>query len=152
MQNSKKKLSNAFSTGNGGSNFEAHIQTLFVVLMITGGFVPILPLWPIKKIKLQGRRIGFDTDDLIVFIENPANNHQCKLLVQIKHTVKITDKNPVFGEVIQSAWNDFNNPTVFTQGHDAFALIIGSLSQSDIDNIRPLLERSRFAESQEEFF
>lgn len=147
-----RQISNAFSTGSGGANFEAHIQTLFVVLMMTRGFVPAMPLWPIKKIKLQGKRIGYDTDDLIIFVENPANNQQCKMLVQVKRAIKITDSHQIFGEVILSAWNDFNNPTVFVRDFDVIALMTGPLSNTDIDNVRPLLERSKSAENQEEFF
>ena len=67
----RKNLSNPFSTGGGGSHFEAHVQASFVVLMLSGGYAPCLPCWPISEIKLQGKVEGFETDDLIVYIENP---------------------------------------------------------------------------------
>ena len=69
MTRSDKQLSNPFSTGGGGVHFEAHVQASFVVLMLTGGFAPCMPNWPISKIKLQGKFAGYDTDDLIVFVE-----------------------------------------------------------------------------------
>src|SRR3972149_5244280 len=69
--NTGKQLSNPFSTGGGGGLFEAHVQASFVALMLTGGFAQCLPCWPIKKIKLQGKYAGYDTDDLIVFVEKP---------------------------------------------------------------------------------
>lgn len=69
MNESYKQLSNSFSTGGGGGHFEAHVQALFVVLMLTGGYAPYLRCWPITEIKLQGKIDGFDTDDLIVFVE-----------------------------------------------------------------------------------
>jgi hypothetical protein len=47
MNPNKKQLSNPFSTGGGGEHFEAHIQASFVVLMLTGGYAPCLPCWPI---------------------------------------------------------------------------------------------------------
>ena len=71
----KKNLSNPFSTGGGGPHFEAHVQASFVALMLTGGYAPCLPCWPIAEIKLQGKIDGFDTDDLIVVVEN-ANNKE----------------------------------------------------------------------------
>jgi hypothetical protein len=37
-----KKLSNPFSTGNGGAAFENKIQTAFVTLMLSGGYAPVL--------------------------------------------------------------------------------------------------------------
>jgi len=36
MSMNEKKLSNPFSTGNGGGHFEAHVQASFVALMLTG--------------------------------------------------------------------------------------------------------------------
>jgi hypothetical protein len=39
------------TTGNGGAHFEANIQATFVTLMLSGGYAPCLPLWPIVEIK-----------------------------------------------------------------------------------------------------
>ena len=69
MSKRVKQLSNSFSTGSGGPHFEAHVQASFVTLMLTGGFAPCLPCWPITEIKLQGKNDGYDTDDLIVFVK-----------------------------------------------------------------------------------
>ena len=69
MSKNNKQLSNPFSTGGGGGHFEAHVQASFVALMLTGGYAPCLPCWPITEIKLQGKIDGYDTDDLIVFVE-----------------------------------------------------------------------------------
>lgn len=146
-----KELSNPFSTGNGGGNFETRVQSAFVVLMLTGQLSPCLPAWPITKIKLQGRYAGFNTDDFIVFTSDANTGREAKLLAQIKHTVSITEINTTFGEVIQSAWRDFNDPTVFSIGTDAFALITGPLSASEINNTRSLLEWARHCENEAEF-
>jgi len=73
MSNMGKKISNPFSTGGGGINFEIRVQASFVVLMLTGGFVPCFSDCVIKKIKLQGRYSGYDTDDLIVFTEKQGD-------------------------------------------------------------------------------
>lgn len=129
----KKKLSNPFSTGGGGFHFESHVQASFVALMLTGGNAPCLPCWPIKEVKLQGKIDGFDTDDLVVVIENVNSKEQRKLLGQVKHSISITQGSAVFGEVMQAAWNDFNNPSVFTKDKDVIALITGPLAQSDAE-------------------
>ena len=76
MSKLDKQLSNPFSTGGGGPHFEAHIQAMFVTLMLTGGFAPCLPTWPIKKIKLQRKIDGYDTDDLVVFLEDPVSKQE----------------------------------------------------------------------------
>lgn len=146
-----KKLSNAFSTGGGGAHFEAHVQSSYVALMLTGGYAPCLPCWPISEIKLQGKIDGFDTDDLIVFAKNPDSKEQRKLLGQVKHSISITQGSSVFGEVMQAAWSDFNNSKVFTKGKDVIALITGPLTATDAHNVQWLLNQARHTKDVDEF-
>jgi hypothetical protein len=152
MSNASKQISNPFSTGGGGFNFETRVQASFVVLMLAGGSVPCFPSCDIKKIELQGRHSGFETDDLIVYSERRGDQLGNKLLCQIKHSISITERDANFRGVIQAAWNDFNNPNIFTKGKDSFALITGPLSTTDISGVRPLLERARTDQNAEEFF
>jgi hypothetical protein len=147
-----KELSNPFSTGSGGARFEANIQATYVTLMLSGGYAPCLPPWPIVEIKLQGAVAGYATDDLIVFVENPATKERRRLLGQVKHSIQITKKNKIFSEVIQAAWNDFNNEDVFTKGKDLIALITGPLSATDRDGVTQLLEQARHTSGANEFF
>lgn len=147
----KTELSNPFSTGGGGPRFENQVQTLFVVLMLTESFVPCLtrPL-PIKKIKLQGRYDGYHTDDFIAFVEDATGEQKAKLLAQIKHSIKITQNDPVFADVIQAAWSDFNDEDLFDKETDAFALITGPLSARDNEAIT-ILDWARKHETAEDF-
>ncbi|MGN5136670.1 hypothetical protein ACTG15_00030 [Aeromonas sp. 164P] len=147
-----KKLSNPFSTGSGGALFEAHVQASFVTLLLSGGHAPYLPCWPIIEIKLQGKVDGFDTDDLIVFVEDVSSKERRKLLGQVKHSIGITLQNPVFAEVMQSAWNDFNNPDLFNKGKDIIALITGPLSATDQQTVSWLLNTARHTKNADEFF
>lgn len=147
-----KKLSNPFSTGGGGVHFEAHVQASFVALMLTGGYAPCVPCWPIKEIKLQGKIDGFDTDDLVVFVEEINSKERRKLLGQIKHSIAITKGSGLFGEVMQAAWNDFNNPKVFTRNKDVIALITGPISATDAHNVQWLLNQARHTKNIDEFF
>lgn len=152
MDKPLKKQSNPFSTGGGGVNFETRVQAAFAVLMLTGSQAPCLPPWPISKIKLQGRYNGFHTDDFVVFTKNPDNGNESKLLAQIKHNISISEKSETFSEVIQAAWEDFNNPDIFNIENDVFALITGPLSANDINNTRIILEWARYSEDEQEFF
>lgn len=146
-----KMLNNSFSTGGGGHHFEAHVQASFVTLMLSGGYAPCLPHWPIVEIKLQGKIEGYDTDDLIVVVENFSTKEKRKLLIQVKHSIQITQSCTDFGEVIQAAWNDFNNPTVFVEGKDIIALITGPLSATDEHNVQWLLNNAKY-KNENEFF
>lgn len=152
MTKTGKQLSNPFSTGNGAVYFEAHVQASFLALMLTGGYAPCMPHWPIKKIKLQGKFDGYDTDDLIIFIAKPGSDQTRKILGQIKHSISITENDIKFGEVIQAAWNDFNNSSLFTRNNDAIALITGPLSATDVNDVRTILEWARHSENSAEFF
>lgn len=143
--------SNPFSTGGGGASFETQVQTAFGVLMLTGGVAPCLPTWPIRKIKLQGKYAGFDTDDMIVFVGEPNGAREARLLAQIKHSIKITGRDRVFADVIQAAWNDFRNPSIFTPGRDSIAVITGPLSAAEINDTRTVLEWARYCEDATEF-
>ncbi|MFT0472928.1 hypothetical protein ACMSI6_03085 [Pseudomonas antarctica] len=152
MTSKGKKLSNPFSTGNGGGYFESHVQASFVALMLTGGYAPCLPCRPISKIKLQGKFSGYSTDDLIVFTQGVNGADGSKLLGQVKHFITITDGDEVFGEVIQSAWDDFNNEGLFDKRSDVIALITGPLSATDTGDVRAILDWARHAENANEFF
>ena len=152
MNKGAKQLSNSFSTGGGGPHFEAHIQASFVTLMLTGGYAPCLPCWPITEIKLQGKNDGYDTDDLIVFVEKNDTKEKKKLIGQVKHSIHITQRDSVFLEIIQAAWNDFNNPHVFTKSEDIIALITGPLSGTDARNMPWLLDQAKHTSDADEFY
>lgn len=151
MGNTGKQFSNPSSTGGLGIHFENRVQASFVVLMLTGGFAPCLPTWPICKIKLQGKYQNFDTDDLIIYTKQPGTDREAKLLCQIKHSISITKGNKEFNEVIQAAWSDFNKKDLFTEGTDAIALITGPLSARDTNGVRNLLRQAQNSESAEDF-
>lgn len=148
----KKKQSSPIATGGGGYHFESHVQASFVVLMLTGGYAPCLPCWPIVEIKLQGKIDGYETDDIIVFTEESNTKQQCKLIGQIKRSIAINKSDHQFGEVIQAAWSDFNNPKIFTQKKDVIALITGPLSATDSKNVLWLLNQARRTKNANDFF
>ncbi len=152
MTKKSKQLSNPFSTGGGGGHFEAHVQASYVVLMLTGGYAPSLPCWPITEINLQGKIDGFETDDLIVFVENADSKERRKLLGQVKNSIGITQKDSIFSEVIKAAWSDFSNPKVFTKGKDIIALITGPLNATDYHNVQWLLNQAKHTKNADEFF
>ena len=152
MNNTGKQLSSPFSTGGGGVHFEAHIQASFVVLMLTEGYAPCLPCFPIKEVKLQGKINGYDTDDLIVVVEDDSSKETSSLLGQVKHSIQFTKGSKLLGEVINAAWSDFNNPSLFRKGKDKIALITGPLNKTDFHNVVWLLEQARCTKDKYEFF
>jgi len=147
-----KQISNPFSTGGGGVTFETQVQASFAALMLAGGFAPCLPCWLIQKLLLQGRVRGYHTDDLIIITSEPDGSEVRKLLVQIKHSISLTEGNSTFGDVVRAAWLDFQNTELFARSRDAFALVTGPLNVTDTEDSRTLLEWARHSDSAEEFF
>jgi hypothetical protein len=119
--------------------------------MLTGRVSPCLPSWPIARLKLQGSYAGFKTDDFIVYAKDPHSQNEARLLAQIKHEISFTETDENFGKVIAAAWTDFNDPTVFTAGVDAIALVTGPLSAMDINHVRVLFEWARCSQDEGEF-
>lgn len=151
MSNTSPQATNPFSTGQGGANFETRVQAAFTTLLLTGRVSPCLPSWPIAKLKLQGAYAGFKTDDFIVYAKDSASHYEARLLAQIKHEISFTETDENFANAIGAAWNDFNDPTVFTAGVDAIALITGPLSAMDINHVRVLFEWARYSQDEREF-
>lgn len=147
----QKQVSSPFSTGGGGPHFENQVQTLFTILMLTGGIAPCGPSFPITKIKLQGRYIGYNTDDFIVFTQDEKSDLSANLLGQIKFSARVTDGDNAFGEVTAAAWSDFNNAGLFNRDRDSFALVTGLLSGTE-NEARKLLDDARTCETSNEFF
>ena len=61
-------LSNSFSTGGGGVQFEYCVQAMFLLTLVVDGFSPVLNK-PVKCIVFQGKRMGYDIDDVIIETE-----------------------------------------------------------------------------------
>ena len=64
-KNSISKISNAFSTGGGGVNFEQQIQAMFLLSLLIDGFCPAMNEQT-KKVHFQAKHLGYDVDDLVV--------------------------------------------------------------------------------------
>ncbi len=119
-------------------------------MMLTGGFVPVLTDCEIVKIKLQGKVEGYNTDDFIVFAKNKEGENR-KLLGQIKRNVQVTTRNSAFVEMLQNAWLDYSNQTLFSE-RDALALVASSLTQVDHESVPVLLEQVRSTNNYDEFW
>ena len=90
--------------------------------------------------------MGYETDDLVVWVQDPAFSRQRRLLVQVKHRISITKTNATFASVIDAAWADFNNSGLFTQGEDRIASVTGPVTLRD-EEVRDLLEWARATHS-----
>lgn len=141
------KLSNSFSTGNGGGNFERYVQTVFLLTLLIDGFSPILER-PITQLDFQGKHLGYDTDDLII---TASGKSAPKILCQIKHDITITNSSRLFKEVINAAWSDFKKND-FRPGIDRIVLATGIIAKDTISAFRYMYEQAISSGSEEDFF
>ncbi len=56
-KNNVSKISNAFSTGGGGTNFEQQIQAMFLLSLIVDGFCPVINE-KTKRVCFQAKNLG----------------------------------------------------------------------------------------------
>jgi len=126
-----KALSNPSSTGSAGPAFEVQVQAGFVVLLVTGGFAPAVPPWPVVEVRFQSGVLGYKTDDFLVTVKHPVSGEKVRLLGQIKLGVRVTDGDTAFAEVMTAAWSDYKDPERFAPGIDTLALITSHLTAAD---------------------
>jgi hypothetical protein len=147
-----KRISSSWATGGFGVHFESDIQASFVILMLTGGYAPGLPSWPIIEIKLQAKDIGIGTDDFIITVKDNKTDDRRKMLGQIKSGISF-NKSKDLEEFFKAAWDDFNGKD-FVRGRDGdrIALITGPMSATDIKAMHFILDEARHTKDANEFF
>lgn len=138
------KLSNPFSTGGGGIDFEHRVQATFLLALLVKGFSPLLDL-PVTSLDFQAKRLDKDIDDIVVTAS--AEPRSAKLLCQIKHGITLGD-NSTFKEVIAAAWSDFNKET-FDPNADKIVLISGSVPNAN--SLRFIHDQANGASSARDF-
>lgn len=142
------KVSSPFATGGGGSAFEAKIQAGLLVSLLVRAHVPGFGTATITELSLQAEHAGFATDDAVL-IANHASG-QRKQLWSVKHQVKFTEKDEVFRDVLQDAWSDFQNSSIFNPSRDVLILAT-SLLPSTYKHFLTLLEIVRATSSFSDF-
>lgn len=137
-------LSNPFSTGDGGGDFEHRVQATFLLALLVEGFSPLLN-FSIKRVDFQTKRSGYDVDDVrIVSCDGELGG---QLLCQIKHGVTIGE-NLTFKKVIFAAWSDFNKPE-FNRRRDRIVLVSGLTPSAD--SLRFIYDQANGASDAKDF-
>lgn len=145
-----KKVSNPFSTGGGGFQFEQKVQANFVALFLMGGIFPITRRDDCYKISVQSRRQGNQTDDVVVHFKG-QDQQNYRLLAQIKHKLTFSDSDEQTKDALEQAWVDFNKAASFDRERDRIVFITGTLPQKLIDHLKPLFDWARCSEDENDF-
>lgn len=147
-KNQVSKISNAFSTGGGGTNFEQQIQAMFLLSLLVDGFCPAMHEQT-KRVCFQAKHLGYDVDDLVIFTDRGQD--EGKFLCQVKHSITATKNDKTFQEVICAAWSDLNKEN-FDENRDRIALVTALISNKAQQSLRFLHAQATAAIDENEFF
>lgn len=148
MNESVSRISDSFSTGGGGNNFENRIQAMFLLSLLVKGFCPVKNQ-NTERLCFQAKHLGFAVDDLVVYTE--GNGQKGKLLCQAKHCIKsVSSSNNVFRSIITSAWSDFVSDQ-FDKENDLIAIATAQISIESLRALRFLHDQAVASVDAKEF-
>jgi ABC-type oligopeptide transport system ATPase subunit len=142
--------SNVYSQGGGGTHYEFEVQTAYFINFIIGGNIPGLSESHIKEFRQQSGSLGYKTDDLLLKCSD-ANSIEQRVLFQIKHNLIISEKSQLFKEVLNDAWMDFKNTSLFDSAKDKIYLIKSDLTQAEKNHLKQLLNWAKLKSSFTDF-
>lgn len=122
LQKGPKRLASATSTGGTGVSYEAKVQALYLLAMLTGWPTPLLQHSIVEELRFQARIHGYNTDDLVCTLLDEAGV-RCNALLQVKLTLKAVPSNQPFKEAIVAAWYDYKNDALFQKGRDRLVVV-----------------------------
>lgn len=143
-------IASVISTGAGGTVFEHHVGASFLSLLLTGGFLPVFPHAVPTKVHFQAKRLGWNTDDLVVEgAESSGQNRH--LAAQVKRTFSVSASDSDCRKTLLAAWNDFNNSALFNSSCDALLLITHLGTNRLLGDFGWLLTQARASSSIDDF-
>jgi hypothetical protein len=141
--------SNVYSQGGGGTHYEFEVQTAFFISFLLGCEVPGLPNCYIMEFRQQSGSLGYATDDLL--LKCKGLDEEPKVLLQIKHNIRISENSDLFKEVLEAAWSDFINSSLFDQKKDKIYLIKSALTVTEKNHLKQLLNWAKLKATLDDF-
>ena len=101
-------------TGGAGTNYEHHVGASFLARLLMGGLSPVFANSRprIEKVAFQTRRLGWETDDLLIICSSEGIE-QINLAIQSKRNFVLRESNAECVKTILAFWKDFTNRDVF---------------------------------------
>lgn len=143
-------MTNPFSTGGGGTNFEQKVGTIYLVSLLAR-HVPYGTKGITKEIRFQQLHTDI-LDDLIVVTQE--GNIERKLSLQIKHKINFTDSDVDFTKIIKDCWLMFTGqgPSTFDLKTDRLGIGLGIYKTDVAEHLIPLLKLARKSSNATDFF
>jgi hypothetical protein len=137
------------STGGAGGEFERNLGAAFLAWLLVGAVIPIRARSVCVQVHFQARRIGWQTDDIVVEAVDDSGK-QAWLLLQSKRQFKVSVHDEECVKTFQDAWSDFKSNR-FDIAHDAIAIVTYLGTNRLLGDFNSLLTQARTSRSAEEF-
>lgn len=147
---SNKSISNPFSTGGGGTNFEQKVGTMYLVFLLAK-LIPYGIKGIIKEVRFQQLHTEL-LDDLTIITEDEGKKR--KLSLQIKHNINFRKSNSDFTRIISDCWRTLKNETIgsFDPEIDRFGIGLGVNQQIIGEHIIPIRNLAWTAKNGSDFY
>jgi hypothetical protein len=155
MGKGKKKsgvppVASTIATGGSGTFFEQHVNASFVALLLVRAMPPVLTDCSLGEVWFQTKHLGWKTDDVLL-VGHTADGTKRRYAGQVKRafTVSKSDKDCV--KAVTDFWTDFNNASLFVEGHDQLGLLLLSGGDTGASSLRALCDCARASKDAADF-
>ena len=135
-------MSSPSATGGAGTVFEEHTGAVFLALLLIRGYLPVLTECAVEEVHFQTEHLGYQTDDLLIVGRTEAGTKR-SLLVQVKRTFTVSDKNKECVKAITDFWADFKAGSLFNTDTDRFAIVTQFGTATLLKQFTSLLDAAR---------
>lgn len=142
-------VSSPVSTGGGGTAFEFHTSAAMLLFLLIGRTPPFASKGKLVEVHLQCGHLGWDTDDLLLKVDDGEPTPQ-QVLIQVKKAFSPSLSDDECVATFERAFRDFKNAN-FRGGRDRIALIVQKGSGTFLKGTRSLLDHARSSFSTEDF-
>ena len=134
----KALVASPAATGLSGGFFEQHVGATWLALLLVRAIPPLLIDSQVVRVAFQTRRLGWETDDVLVFAETGARKNR-KLIAQVKRSFTVSSSNEECRKTFRAFWADFSNAQ-FDRVSDRLCLITLRGTNSLLVHLAGLIE------------
>lgn len=143
-------MTSPYSSGGGGSHFEANVVSYYLAALLCDAPARGLPGNSINSIRTQRGELDAPLDD-IVLTGVTNDGAPTALHLQITNKLSFTANDEKWIDVLQRAWDTFKTDD-FDPLHMRFGVGIGRYSGRADDHYQSVLSWARYSDSADDFF
>lgn len=135
-------------TGGTGFFFEQHVGAYWLSQLLVGAIPPILISATVNEVSFQAKRLGWETDDLL--IKCSENGIIRNIACQVKRSFTVSASDEECKKTFADFWRDFNG-SHFSKEYDRLALVTLRGTNTLLEHLVGLLDCARAARDGADF-